>query len=425
MRRALDKYLAQWAEAEAGVAENVDGAWKSVVVVPACDELPECLDGLRPATGHDAALAIVVVNGRDQHPGRVHRANEALLCALRGDAQEVGDGIFLRRGPLDVLAIDRASPGRRLPPEHGVGLSRKIGCDVALALFARIRSRWIHSTDADATVPPDYFELDVGSEAVAVTRAFRHIGPRDELTDATLRYEIRLRYYVLALSWSGSPHAFHTIGSCISVDREAYAAVRGFPRRQAGEDFYLLNKVTKLGPIGRNVGSPVEIRARPSSRVPFGTGPAVARLLEDRDGPLLYDPRSFATLRAWHRVVAALAAGAGWVEAPLADLDTESRSKLLESLEDLGARVALEDLASRHHGESLYRHVWAWFDGFRTLKLVHALREAGHVDRPWRAVLDEAEFTPDAGDDPVAVVCDRLAAAEGEPVHGNEQTPTC
>jgi hypothetical protein len=39
-----------------------------------------------------------------------------------------------------------------LPHKEGVGLARKIGCDIALSLYERgtLKSRWLHTTDADA-----------------------------------------------------------------------------------------------------------------------------------------------------------------------------------------------------------------------------------------------------------------------------------
>src|SRR5690606_7285065 len=108
---------------------------------------------------------------------------------------------------------------------------------------------------------------------------FRHEGPADEpVTRATELYEASLRYHVLGLAHAGSPYAYHSIGSTLAVQARAYALVRGVPKRSAGEDFYLLDKLAKVAPLLRARGEPVRIRARFSTRVPFGTGPAVARI---------------------------------------------------------------------------------------------------------------------------------------------------
>ncbi len=66
---------------------------------------------------------------------------------------------------------------------------------------------------------------------------------------ATQLYELSLRYYVAGMKFARSPYAFHTIGSSMAVSPVHYARVRGFPKREAGEDFYLLNKLAKLGSV--------------------------------------------------------------------------------------------------------------------------------------------------------------------------------
>ena len=122
----------------------------------------------------------------------------------------------------------------------------------------------------------------------------------------TQLYEYSLRYYVAGLSYAGSPYAFHTIGSTLAVNAVHYARVRGFPRRQAGEDFYLLNKLAKVGSVRQLSAEtdcePIDIAARRSDRVPFGTGAAVGKLMELENPAtefLLYHPAVFGLLRGW------------------------------------------------------------------------------------------------------------------------------
>jgi hypothetical protein len=192
---------------------------------------------------------------------------------------------------------------------------------------------------------------------------------------------------VRGLEHAASPYAYHTLGSCLAVTATAYAQVRGFPRRAAGEDFYLLNKVAKTGPIARLDGACIALRSRASSRVPFGTGPAVTRI---GDGPvesqrLFYHPRVFQALHAL------LASAASFFQPGQAGL----RPRLLdaglpESLSDAATAVALQlgwDDAIQHcrsHGlgeAQFLRHFHHWFDGFRTLKFIHGLRAAGWEDQ--------------------------------------------
>ena len=71
----------------------------------------------------------------------------------------------------------------------------------------------------------------------------------DNIYAATKRYEQALTYYVEQLQQAGSPYAFHTLGSCIATPLSYYCHARGFPKKSGGEDFYLLNKLAKLGKI--------------------------------------------------------------------------------------------------------------------------------------------------------------------------------
>ncbi|NDD04613.1 MAG: hypothetical protein EB078_06885, partial [Proteobacteria bacterium] len=113
-------------------------------------------------------------------------------------------------------------------------------------------------------------------------------------------YEIHLRNYFLMLYEAESPFAFPSIGSCLAIQASSYAQVRGFPKRQAGEDFHLLNKLRKLGAIHYRKGEPISLRGRFSHRVPFGTGQSttdIFRLLTQGDEYSLYNPASFVFLK--------------------------------------------------------------------------------------------------------------------------------
>ena len=108
------------------------------------------------------------------------------------------------------------------------------------------------------------------------------------------------------MKYARSPYAFHTIGSTMAVNAFHYAKVRGFPRRQAGEDFYLLNKLAKVGAIRQlseeTECESIDIAARLSDRVPFGTGAATGKIMELEDPAreyLFYHPAVFGLLRGW------------------------------------------------------------------------------------------------------------------------------
>ena len=96
-------------------------------------------------------------------------------------------------------------------------------------------------------------------------------------------YELHLRYYLHSVRSTGYPHAFHTVGSAFAVRADIYCQEGGMNRRQGGEDFYFIQKVAQRGSWSECNETCVYPSPRPSDRVPFGTGPAVARLI-DRSG---------------------------------------------------------------------------------------------------------------------------------------------
>ncbi|MDG2334488.1 MAG: hypothetical protein P8Q97_09725 [Myxococcota bacterium] len=293
-------------------------------------------------------------------------------------------------------------------------MARKIGADLLHALVDEglIESPWIHCSDADAIFPEDYFDQpelqSEGSEAALLYR-FRHVeGDHREAYRVALHYELSLRYYVLGLRFARSPYAFHSIGSTLAVHANAYARVRGFPRREAAEDFYLLNKLAKVGSIRPLKGQALELSSRTSSRVPFGTGAAIRRLLDPASLDLqTYTPAVFYALRAW-QVALETACEAGSSSPPLAELVGQHAQADPRVDSDLLVRILGDrgDLQAAEHmlmtgGNGLRPRLLGHFDGFRSLKLIHALRDAGLVNIPLEAALEEASFlAPQAGTPP-------------------------
>lgn len=405
-RRMVAGYLARYADPDAvAIAAAVPGHYAAAVVIPARDESPEILPRMAAALAGRDALVVVIVNADDASPSEVHGANATLLQALRGAGRvrRVGDAVDLVTTDAGNawLVLDRAQPGHRLPTGQGVGGARRLGCDLVLSLVARgvVARSVIDTTDADVRLPVDYFDADLG-DAVAMTRPFVHVPQGDTEVDvATALYELTLRYYVAALADAGSPWAMHTIGSCLSVSATAYATVRGLPVRAAGEDFYLLAKVAKLGTVVRGRGRAIEIASRDSARVPFGTGPAVASLVaRRREGlPVLtYAPDSFAAVA---RTLVGLRA---WVTEPSSA--PPSAVIMAQGPDDDRLAGALTDLAidrrlmAAMRGAPTVAHrlrrAHEWLDAFGTLKLIHRLRDRGHAAVPWRRALAAVTDTP-------------------------------
>lgn len=408
----VDKYLAKYAVPEARLPLSLPTSYDHVLVVPALAESPALVDGLRNAfrargAGQGRGLLLLVVNATPDTPATMLARNAALLAQVEARARarkqlhHAPPIVWLDLAEFDVLVVDRSSSGQELPAGQGVGLARKLGADLALAFKARglVRARGFGSTDADATLPAGYFEA--GERAltgsVVAVFPFAHARSSDErLGGATLAYELSLRYYVLGLGNAGSSYAYHSLGSTLYIGFDAYARVRGFPKRRAGEDFYLLDKLAKLGAVRRLDAPLIGIDARLSARVPFGTGPGVQRLLDSSAGPdglVLYAPRSFAVLG---EVLACFAAFArardiGRLRQHLAELP--EGPVVLAYLDGLGIAEMLPDaLRQAKDTRQLSRRLDVWFDALRSLRLIHALRDRCHPSLPWRQALSEAPF---------------------------------
>jgi len=182
---------------------------------------------------------------------------------------------------LRLHIIDHASPGHGWQgKKHGVGFARR-------SLFDKILSECdpndiIVSLDADTAINPHYlqsvsdqFKQNPGMNALAVPY-YHPLDGRDETRDrALLRYEIYMRNYAVNLLKIKSPYGFTALGSAIAMRAEALRKIGNITPLQSGEDFYLVQKFCKMGGLGLFNTECVYPAGRYSSRVPFGTGPAM------------------------------------------------------------------------------------------------------------------------------------------------------
>jgi len=396
--------------------------WQQVVVIPVCNEATGILRPFPPGSGR--SLMILVVNENGTAPRHVSVANQDFAAELQTRfsvhwQSDAASGLTLYHDPAsdrDVLLVDRFSDGRKFTGKGGVGLARKTGADLAACLIheRRVRSPWIHCTDADVRLPQRYFTCSsalsdaTAKDTAALVYPFRHSIAaekpdgdianihRHNIMQVTRLYEYSLRYYVAGLSFAHSPYAFHTIGSTMAVNAVHYAKVRGFPRRQAGEDFYLLNKLAKVGSVmqlsAEKDCEPIDVAARLSDRVPFGTGAAVGKIMELEDPArefLLYHPSVFGLLRSWLGSLPAFwqsrssDIGAILSQAPVTGQQGSFSNHsaldlqvLIGGLEELSATEALQHaLRQSADARQFKRQMHTWFDAFRTLKLIHYLRD--------------------------------------------------
>ena len=185
----------------------------------------------------------------------------------------------------------------------GAGLARKIGMDEAIHRFSNYNNPEgiIINLDADTICEMNYLsEIDKfysnNPKADGCNIHFEH--NLNKIKDPNLRfaiaqYELYLRYYAESLRTAGYPYFFHTIGSCFSVKAGIYCKVGGMSPKQAGEDFYFLQKVFQLGHYHELNTTCVYPEARISERVIFGTGAAMGKLSKENKLLLVYSFQSF------------------------------------------------------------------------------------------------------------------------------------
>jgi hypothetical protein len=249
--------------------------------------------------GNFGVEIIVVVNTYQISPESVCQLNRLSYNELTAFAQENNTSQFY----LTPLYIENL-----LGHQTGAGVPRKIGMDEAVRLFKKEENPEgiIVSLDADCTVERNYLteihrcfkQYKLKSATIEFHHPVEHLPEEDELRKAAEVYEEYLRYYRSALAYTGYPYAYYTIGSAFAVTVEAYLQVGGMGRQQAGEDFYFLQKVFPLGKTRFIDTTCVYPAARTSNRVPFGTGPAIGKMLEEKQWKKLsYQVAAFTELK--------------------------------------------------------------------------------------------------------------------------------
>ncbi len=382
----IEKYLHRYAEAESGLLAECDKNWANgypfshALVIPAYKEEVAFFDRLVSQHMHNESVLLIVVINQPDTLTAPHPDNQVLLEALQSATEHSWhrDNLWLGKLPWTdsaVLIVDRFSD-KPIPHRQGVGLARKIGADLALSLHhnAAVKSPWLYTSDADAWLPKQYFSATAEHpSSAAAIYPYRHTRADDPLSRVTVLYEQRLAQYVDGLAWAGSPYAHHTLGSTIAVKAEAYAKVRGFPKRNGGEDFHLLNKLAKVGNIASLDTPVIQIQTRDSNRVPFGTGPAVTQLLKETDpkqARIFYHPQVFFELRSWLDAL------------PLSqstDLDAlPLKKRSISALQKLNTQEAIiRTRHTSHQTDTYLRHMHNWFDALKTLRFIHNLQEQG------------------------------------------------
>ncbi len=270
------------------------------VVIPCYDEptMVQTLESLWACENYDKNLhVIVVLNHEKNSPKKCIAQNKKTSEELAEFKQKHS----IEKRKLSVIEVVFAENS------GGVGEARKIGMDeVVRQCVEHQKNGIIASLDADTLCAKNYLaelyrHFTENSKANAAIINYEHQleGLSESHKEAIIQYELYLRYMTLAYRYVEHPNAFHTIGSTFAVRTSAYCKQAGMSRRQAGEDFYFLQKILSLGKCSELNATCVYPSARTSERVPFGTGKAVHDLMQSSQELQTYSFKAFQELKAF------------------------------------------------------------------------------------------------------------------------------
>lgn len=403
VNKTINKYLSNYAEPEIeGLgtqhASNID----AILVIPIFDETIEKLNHFLELNSPKSIVIIWVFNCPDTAVIDEQRRTQSVMkhfvqsLNAQGVGQETNVYCSQFKTNRRIYIIDRCSSDRQIPVKQGVGLARKIGLDLGLFLINEHLADeqvWLHNTDADVRLPDNYFNLPTlvavsEPPCAAIIYPFEH-QPEQGYEQSMALYEFSLRYYVGRLAWAGSPYAFHTIGSLIAVNPLAYAQVRGIPKRAGAEDFYLLNKLAKVGTVISLESPSIKIAGRPSHRVPFGTGPALSKLQDMSDSLndyTYYHPEIFQLLKQVLTIVKSIEYTIGSIEMFFELLQNkmskDHAKQVVSVLKRLNIEKQYRHLASKPDAAQFIVAFHTWFDAFVTLRFIHEMRDLAYPNIP-------------------------------------------
>jgi len=362
----------------------------NVIVIPAIAEYDNLKVLLKSLSENNPAffpssLILFVVNNSPVSDDEIKKDNLKSLNLLRSIIDANNDSDFSREiinSGLQIGLIDASSEGKELNTKQaGVGLARKIGMDLSLAIFyySNDTKKLIICLDADCTVSKTYLtntinDFNKNDLSVAIVNFEHPVDGTDDYNAAIICYEIFLRYYVAGLIFAGSDYAFHSIGSTMMCDHNSYMKIGGMNKRKAAEDFYFLEKFAKIYPIIKIDSAIVYPSKRSSWRVPFGTGQCVTRFLsKTQDEYLLFDPSAFVILKEWLEIYNS--------DAILDPQEILNQAKIIHTelynflIQNNYPKQWGKILSNTKSGRQLTHQRKIWFDGFKTLKLIHHLRD--------------------------------------------------
>jgi hypothetical protein len=357
------------------IVEAPDKGTGIVIAVPAFDELSitEMLDSLLLCRKPSCKVEVIIIINASAGASEQSLLNNLKAFRDTNDWKRNHPECFFR-----IYAINLGQPAIK---GWGVGIARKAGMDEAVRRFNEIdrTDGLIVNLDADCTVQDNYLltlesELLNKKERKACSIYFEHSvsGERynKHVYASACQYELHLRYYLQALAFTGFPNVFHTVGSSIAVNCMAYIKAGGMNRRQAGEDFYFVQKLIPAGGYFSLNSTTVYPSPRASSRVPFGTGAAVGKMVAKKDTILLtYNPLAFNDLRDFFAMVERLY---NCNEDKLSELYDSIPDSIKLFLDGIDWILKVSEIKRNTSGlQSFKKRFFDWFNMFRVVKYLN------------------------------------------------------
>ncbi|HEX2968791.1 MAG TPA: glycosyltransferase family A protein [Bacteroidales bacterium] len=354
-----------------------------ILVIPAYNEphVTMTLDSLADCDKPDCEVEVLVVINAPLKAPQEHLEGNLLTLANIESWKKAHKNCFFRLFSIkpDVTTDD-----------WGVGLARKTGMDEALRRFNKIDKPdgVILCLDADCTVKHDYItsicnEFFLMKDRTACSVYFEHPLSGNEYPGiyytSILSYELHLRYYYQGLILSGYPYPTQTTGSAMAVKALTYIKAGGMNRKQAGEDFYFIQKLASSDGYFYLNSTAVYPSPRSSYRVPFGTGASIEKLISSPGSDFLtYNPNAFEDLKATFLILP-----------ELYDKDDVEISGLYERLPNsIKLFIPADELKSkideirRNTGSysSFSKRFFGWFNMFKVVKYLNFIHRE-HIPR--------------------------------------------
>lgn len=356
------------------IREAPDISTGIIVVIPAYGEpvLSGLLDSLNTCTPPACRTELIIVVNAPENASP-ESLSDNIKCISNIESWKLSNSSFFRLYVIDA--------GRAPVKKWGVGLARKTGMDEAVRRFSSINRTdgVIACLDADCSVERNYFtslhdEFLLQKERKACSVYFEHplegSGFAEIIFRHIIQYELHLRYLIRGMRYAGYTDGFHAVGSSLAVKADHYIKAGGMNRRQAGEDFYFVQKLVPLGGYFELNATTVFPSPRHSFRVPFGTG-AMITLLSAGTGDQLctYNISAFKELNVLFTLIPDLyGAGENSLRSYFNDLPAGIRSFVKED-EWIGRILEIQENTSS--AGSFLKRFAGWFNAFRIVKFLN------------------------------------------------------